>query len=145
MSSIVNPTLGMGDDRSLSNYRFAQGFPTRENCDLSNPREAFLWMLVALPGVNGAMLTVPVGYNMAVSEHLWECGARPAAEPLKKWIPPKATGPHWMTSPGRWAPVDSPEDDQEHPADAALAKLTQQQKAELYERLRAMHERGALE
>jgi hypothetical protein len=140
---MINPTMGMAN-RQLNNYRFTKDFPTRDNCDPANPVEAFLWMLVALPGVNGASLTAPISYNMIVSEHLWECGARPAAEPIKKWIPPAATGPHWLTSPGRWVALDAPEGGPVHPADAAIEKLSHQQRAELFERLKRMHDSGSL-
>lgn len=111
-------------------YNFAKGFPTRENCDLSDPKEMFLWMLVALPGVRGAQLVMPISYNMAVSEHLYECGARLAADPVKKYQAPAANEPHWMTSPGRWVPLDAP-DTKPHPAREVLGKLTSVQKAEL--------------
>lgn len=139
---MINPNIGMAG-RSLSDYSFA-GFPTREGCDPGKPTEAFLWMLVALPGVNGAALAAPVSYNMMISEHLWECGARPVAEPVKKWIAPSATGPHWMTSPGRWVPLSHPDPEPAHPADEAINKLTQQQRAELFERLGRMHREGTL-
>lgn len=111
-------------------YNFTKGFPTRENCDLNDPKEMFLWMLAALPGVRGAQLVMPVSYNMAVSEHLYECGARLAAEPVKKYQPPTANEPHWLTSPGRWVPLDTP-DERPHPAREALGRLTALQKAEL--------------
>jgi len=140
---VINPTMGMAK-RSIDQYRFAKEFPTQHNCDPKKPTEAFLWMLVALPGVNGAPLTAPISYNMMVSEHLWECGARPASQPIKKWQPPKATGPHWMTSPGRWVPLDHPDPEPQHPADEALAKLSTQQRAELFERLQRMHNEGTL-
>ena len=55
--------------------KFAHTLPRRENCDLSNPKEMFLWMLVALPGVNGGQQIMPASYNMLVSEHLHQCGA----------------------------------------------------------------------
>ena len=140
ISNMHNPTAGMSKG-DLGAYRFTKSFPTRDNCNLKDPREMFLWCLVALPGVNGAQLTAPISYNMAVSEHLYECGARLVEEPTKKWIPPAATSPHWLTSPGRWVPLDHPVAEG-HPADVALSKLTQQQKAELFERLKRMHENG---
>lgn len=117
-----------------SRYNFTKGFPTRENCDLDNPKEMFLWMLVALPGVRGAQLVMPISYNMAVSEHLHECGARIAADPIKKYQAPSANEPHWMTSPGKWVPLDTPET-KPHPAREVLGKLTSLQKAELLKAL----------
>lgn len=111
------------------------GFPTRENCDLENPRQAFLWMLVALPGMRGAQMLMPVAYNQLVSEHLWKCGARPAADPVIKYQPPQANDPHWLTSPGRWVPLDAPEPPESNPARRALNGLTPMQKAELLKQL----------
>lgn len=116
----------------MAAYNFTKGFPTRENCDLNDPKEMFLWTLVALPGVRGAQLIMPVSYNMAVSEHLHECGARLSAEPVKKYQPPAANEPHWMTAPGKWVPLETP-DVTPHPAREALGKLTAMQKAELLE------------
>lgn len=113
------------------------GFPRRENCDLENPRQAFLWMLVALPGVNGAQMVMPIAYNELMSEHLWKCGARPSAEPIIKYQPPQANDPHWLTSPGRWVPVDAPDAAAERPARKALDKLTVTQRAELLRELLA--------
>lgn len=138
----MNPNFGM-NGANAQDYEFSKGFPTRENCDLENPREMFLWMLVALPGVVGAQLVMPIGYNMAVSEHLYECGAGLVREPVKKWIPPKANGPHWMTSPGQWVPMETPVEEQ-HPADVAINKLSRLQQAELLERLLKMRESGDL-
>ncbi|AER47576.1 minor tail protein [Mycobacterium phage DS6A] len=123
-------------------YNFTKGFPTRENCDLSDPKEMFLWTLVALPGVRGAQLVMPIAYNMAVSEHLHKCGARLAAEPVIKYQAPTANEPHWMTSPGRWVPIDAP-DERPHPAREALGRLTALQKAELLEALLAERDEGA--
>jgi len=114
-----------------------KGFPRRENCDLNNPRQAFLWMMVALPGVRGAQMVMPIAYNELVSEHLWKCGARPSADPVIKYQPPLANDPHWLTSPGRWVPVDSPEQGEANPARKALDKLTVQQRAELLRELLA--------
>ena len=141
---MINPTMGMGAAKQLANYKFTKEFPTRDNCDPAKPTEAFLWMLVALPGVNGASLTAPISYNMMVSEHLWECGSRPCEEPLKRWVPPSAVSPHWLTSPGRWVPASAPVEERRHPADEAIDKLSKQQRAELFERLKKMHEDGSL-
>lgn len=115
-------------------YTFTKGFPTRENCDLDDPKQMFLWMLAALPGVRGAQLVMPISYNMVVSEHLFECGARLSAEPTKKYQPPTANDPHWMTSPGRWVPLKEP-DVTPNPARQVIGRLTSIQKAQLLEEL----------
>lgn len=133
--------LGTGRQFDKTKYNFTRGFPTRENCDLADPKEMFLWTLAALPGMRGAQLVMPISYNMVISEHLHECGARlkcdncgHTAEPIKKYQPPEASEPHWMTSPGKWVPIDAPET-KPHPARAVLGKLTAMQKAELLEAL----------
>lgn len=136
LPGMMNPNFGA--DKS---YSFKKGFPTRENCDLEDPKEMFLWMQVALPGVRGAALVMPIEYNMMVSEHYHECGAQLAcracghmAEPVKKYQHPASGEPHWMTAPGRWVPLGTPDVDK-HPARKALDKLTAPQKAELRQML----------
>lgn len=105
-------------------------FPLRENCDPAKPDEAFVWMLVGLPGQNGAPLIMPVGYLRKISQRLWECGARPVEEPTIKYRKPTATDPHWMTSPGSWVPVDTPDPPRDEIGEA-LALMTAVQKGEL--------------
>lgn len=136
---MLNPTLGVGT--RIKAYNFTKGFPTRENCDLDKPTEKFLWMLVAMPGVNGAQQVMPVSYNMAISEHLCELGAMlkcPACghmeTPIKKYQSPASGDPHWLTNPGEWVKPDTPER-KPHPARSALEKLTSMQKAEILELL----------
>ncbi len=106
------------------------GFPTRENCDPNNPYEAFLWMLVALPYQQGGQLVMPVSYLQLVSKRLWDCGARPAADPAIKYRQPTGCEPHWMTAPGRWVDVGEP-DPTPNPVREVVQKLTMQQRAEL--------------
>ncbi|MCK9468669.1 MAG: DUF2744 domain-containing protein [Porticoccaceae bacterium] len=118
-------------------------FPTRDNCDPTNPEEAFLWMLVALPGMKGGQLLMPVEYLRQVSKRLWECGARPVEEPEIEYQKPSGNEPHWLTSPGKWRPAGTvapaSEVDQ---VDAALSQMGFQQRGELYTALCAW-ERGA--
>lgn len=129
--------------------KFSNRLPTRETCDLTNPKERFLWMLVALPGVNGGHQVMPSSYNMLVSEHLCRLGAMLqcpecgyAKEPELKYVPPKGADPHWLTSPGTWMrPEDVPQESGD-PMDEALSKLTQQQIAALYKRLKERAEGG---
>lgn len=113
-------------------------FPTRDNCDPTNPEEAFLWMFAALPHVRGAPLIMPPDYYRLVSKRLWDLGCRPVGEPVLEWIPPSATEPHWMTSPGRWVPAGAAgrlsEDEQ---ARQIVARMSMQQRAELKKALRA--------
>lgn len=109
-------------------------FPTRENCDLTNPDEAFLWMLVALPYQEGGQLVMPIPYLKMVSRRLWECGARPMEEPTIRYEPPTGVEPNWMTSPGSWVPADSPPQ-RRYTAKDVVAKLNGQQKAEFRDAL----------
>jgi hypothetical protein len=106
-------------------------FPTRENCDPNNPEEAFLWMFAALPHVRGAPLIMPTDYYRQVSKRLWDLGGRPSEEPTLQWVPPTATDPNWITSPGRWVPAGGAVQTEEQEASGALAKMARQQKAEL--------------
>lgn len=116
-------------------------FPTRENCDPTNPREAFLWMFAALPHVKGAPLIMPIAYYEDVSERLWDLGARPVADPVLEWVPPTATEPHWLTSPGRWVPAGTaPKRTEQDEARDAVARMSMQQKAELLKVLEALEE-----
>lgn len=107
-------------------------FPTRDNCDPTDPEEAFLWMFAALPHVKGAPLIMPVEYYRLISKRLWELGARPVADPELEWVPPTATEAHWLTSPGRWVPAGtSPVMSEEQEARNAVDKMSRQQKVEL--------------
>ncbi|WP_301119762.1 phage gene 29 protein family protein [Mycolicibacterium fortuitum] len=123
--------------KALETYKF-QGFPTRANCDMSDPKQMFLWMLVALPAMRGAQLAVPVAYNMMISEHLHKCGARYAcdncghiADPKHKYQPPATTDPHWLTSPGQWVHPDAP-DTAPHPARKVIGEMSQQQRTDVF-------------
>lgn len=115
--------------------QFPHGFPLRENCNPDDPYQAFLWMLVALPGQNGGQLILPIGYLQYVSKRLWDLGARPTEAPVLKYRKPSGTEPHWMTSPGAWVPIDAPDDDPRTPARRAADSLAAVQKAELLREL----------
>jgi hypothetical protein len=114
---------------------FPHGFPTRENCDPTNPYQAFLWMLVAMPYMKGAQLVLPVDYLQFVSKRLWDCGVRPVEEPTIKYQKPAATDPNWLTSPGSWVDVDTPDRDPVRPVEAVVDSLLNQQQAELMKEL----------
>jgi len=114
-------------------------FPTRDNCDPGDPEEAFLWMFAALPHVKGAPLIMPIDYYRAVSQRLWDLGARPAEQPTLEWVAPSATAPHWLTSPGRWVPAGTaPKRTEYDEARDALSRMSLQQKAELLKVLEAL-------
>lgn len=89
-------------------------------------------MFAAMPGLRGGALMLPIDYLKLMSQRLWDLGARPVEEPTLEWVPPAATDPNWITSPGRWVPVGSVEQvSDEVQARAAMAKMSGQQKAEL--------------
>lgn len=115
--------------------QFPYGFPLRENCNPDDPYQAFLWMLVALPGQNGAPLVMPISYLQLMSKRLWDLGARPVEKPVLKYRKPLAMDPHWMTSPGSWVDVNAPEVDPRSPARRAADSLAPIQKAELIREL----------
>jgi hypothetical protein len=104
-------------------------FPLQETCDPTNPEEAFLWMLVALPYQQGGQLVMPVPYLRMVSQRLWDCGARPTADATIRYEPPTGVEPNWMTAPGVWVPADAPARPR-YTAEDVVAGLNTQQKAE---------------
>ncbi|EOM78092.1 DUF2744 domain-containing protein [Rhodococcus rhodnii] len=100
-----------------------QGIPTRENCDLENPRQMFLWMFTALPGVMGApLITVPEMWEM-ISFRMWQCGARLAADPVVKYAATRDNILNRWTAAGKWIDVDEPEPPRRSVADS-LDKLS---------------------
>ena len=120
-------------------------FPTRENCDPTNPREAFLWMFAALPHVKGAPLIMPISYYEEISQRLWDLGARPTEEPTLEWVAPTATEPHWLTSPGRWVPAGTaPKRTEQDEARDAISRMSMQQRAELFKVLEALEAGGQI-
>jgi hypothetical protein len=115
----------------LNSYKWTKdGVPTRETCDLDDPKEMFLWCYAGLPGINGAPLLFPNEVFAMWSEHMYECGARLVADAIKKYRPPNGREPNWATAPGRW--VDSAEPDPpQRPALAAWQGLQWMQQTEL--------------
>lgn len=135
-----NPNLSM---KNMSDYTWTKhDLPIRENCDVNDPKEMFLWMFTAPPGLNGAPMAFPTEYYMMLSEHLWECGARLTGEPMKKYRRPTGTEPNRFTTPGQWVPIDTP-DPVPNPAREAWDKLSWQQKAEIAALVREHDEKDA--
>ncbi|MFC9768478.1 DUF2744 domain-containing protein [Rhodococcus jostii] len=85
------------------------GLPTRGTCDLSNPRQRFLWIFTALPGVVGAPLPLPTEYWEHVSYHMVECGLRLGGNQIKKYQPPQGSLLNRWTAAGKWVPLDEPD------------------------------------
>lgn len=107
-------------------------FPVRGNCDPNDPEEFALWAFVALPGVRGGPLIMPISYYRLVSQRLWDLGFRHVTEPTLEWVPPTASDPNWITSPGHWVPAGSvDEPSEEDQARLAMSRMTAQQKDEL--------------
>ncbi|MFG1796683.1 DUF2744 domain-containing protein [Nocardia sp. NPDC049149] len=106
-------------------------FPIRDNCDPTDPEEAFLWMLVGLPGLKGAPLLLPVQHLRAVSRRLWDCGARPVGEPVIKYRPPRAGDPHWLLSPGTWTDINDPDPEDVFDVRQFVAELPLRQRQQL--------------
>ncbi|GAA5086969.1 phage gene 29 protein family protein [Nocardia iowensis] len=106
-------------------------FPIRDNCDPADPEEAFLWMLVGLPGLKGAPLLLPIQHLRAVSRRLWDCGARPAEAPVIKYRPPRAGDPHWLLSPGTWADINDPDPEDVFDVRKFVAELPLRQRQQL--------------
>ncbi|AHH22111.1 hypothetical protein NONO_c73550 [Nocardia nova SH22a] len=106
------------------------GVPTRDNCDLTNPRQAFIWMFVAMPVMKGAPLMLPTEYWEMQSFRMWTLGARPVADPTRKYQPPESvTANAWMAS-GSWVSLDTPERPRKTLAQA-LRELPQRERAEV--------------
>lgn len=83
-------------------------FPTRETCNLADPKQMFVPLLVALP-MKEYSVRFPVVYLSILSTHLHECGAFMKCpqcgfekEPVKQWQAPAAASPHWLSDPGGW-------------------------------------------
>lgn len=131
--------------QNRSAKKFAGVIPTREQCDLTDPREMFAWMFVGLPLMNGAPMLFDADWALEASEHLAHGGAMlkcPGCEhesaPDKEYVPPDLSGPHWLTSPGKWVPYgEKPAVSVNDEIDASLAKMSQRQVAELFKALEA--------
>lgn len=94
--------------------------PTREICNLEDPEEMFLWMFVALPGLKGAPMLLPMEYYRGVSKRLYELGARLTEDATLKYQLPRSGDPHWISGMGQWVPLDTPD-----PVDPTVRTLVQ--------------------
>lgn len=121
-------------------------FPTRDNCDLADPQERFLWMFAALPYQNGGQFIMPIDYFRLVSERLVRLGAMLECpncghhnEPELEYLPPSANEPNWATSAGRWVEAGSVSEEDKIRAGLAsgLARMGHQQRVEFYKALQA--------
>lgn len=85
------------------------GVPTRENCDPDNPRQRFLWMYTAPPGMQGAPLMLPTEWWELMSWRQCTLGAGIVAEPTLKWQAPIAQAASPWTAAGKWVSLDTAE------------------------------------
>lgn len=125
------PQEGLIDGKSFHDWPAwnGQGVPLRENCDLDNPRQRFLWMFTAMPGMKGAPLMLPPEYWEMQSWRMCVLGAGIVAEPSLKYQGPLTTAnPH--TAAGQWVPPETPDPPRPSMKDM-VAKLSQPDRAEL--------------
>ncbi|MGC0364998.1 hypothetical protein ABH922_002982 [Rhodococcus sp. 27YEA15] len=107
-----------------------RGLPVRENCDLRNPRQAFLWMFTGMPGVVGAPLMLGTEYWEMQSWRMWILGARPSAKPTLKYQPSSNALEDRWTAQGDWVPMDTP-DPPRSSWEEIVAQLPHSDRAEL--------------
>lgn len=108
-----------------------RGVPTRDTCDLNNPRQAFLWTFTAMPGMQGAPLAMPTEYWELMSWRQWVLGGRMVAEPGLKWQPPASTmAANPWTASGKWVHPNTPDPEHKTVADL-IRELPQQDRADL--------------
>lgn len=106
------------------------GVPLRTNCDLSNPRQKFLWMFTAMPGMRGAPLMMPAEYWEMQSWRMCVLGGDVVNEPTQKWqAPENAVNPHMAA--GSWVDLDAPEPQRKTIKDMMLA-LPQKDRADIH-------------
>jgi hypothetical protein len=111
--------LGVIDGKKFHEYPKweGRGLPLRETCDLSNPRQRFLWMFVAMPMMKGAPLMLPTEYWEYMSWRLCVLGAGIIDEPqIKYQAVGNLTNP-W-TAAGKWVDKDTPEPERKSLADS---------------------------
>jgi hypothetical protein len=83
-----------------------QGIPTIYNCDLDNPRQAFLWTYTCPPKIVGAPLVWPVTYYEYLSYRQWQLGVRPVHPPELAYVATSTNILDTSTAAGKWYPVD---------------------------------------
>ncbi len=83
-------------------------FPTREVCDPTDPRQAYLWGLAALPFQRGGPLVFGVEELEAWSVKLWELFGppNPVWEPRLVYRLPDPAAPGSLISAGEWMEVE---------------------------------------
>lgn len=97
------------------------GLPLAENCDLRNPRQAFLFAFTAMPAMKGAPLILPTSYWELQSWRMWQLGMRPTGRKRHlKYAAPASMMNAW-TAQGEWVTLDK-----EEPAPKTLREVVQE-------------------
>lgn len=137
LSDIVG---GLVDGKRFDEYEpwEGRGLPTRENCDLTNPRQKFLWCFTAPPGQRGAPLAMPTEAWELMSWRLCVLGGDLVHEPGLKWQAPANVANPW-TAAGKWVHPSTPEPERKTFGELFRA-LPQQDRAEI--RAAILHEIG---
>lgn len=84
--------------------------PTQDNCDLDNPREMFLWMLVNVSNSQVPLL-FPRKVLEDISEQIYRCGGRLHLDEQQIFYrPPKPPedGSVWDSLGGEWVEAEQP-------------------------------------
>ena len=84
--------------------------PTQDNCDLDNPREMFLWMLVNISNSQVPLL-FPRKVLEDISEQIYRCGERLHLDEQQIYYkPPKPPedGSVWDSLGGEWVKAEQP-------------------------------------
>lgn len=77
--------------------------PTADNCDITDPEEAWLPALIAIPGIRGAPLPFPIEYLKVLSKRLYDFGGPPNPEMQSVWYhPPRSGDISPMFASGEW-------------------------------------------
>lgn len=109
--------------------------PMYEDCNQDNPREAFTWALVGLPGPRNAPLMVHPDVLRNWSKHLWDLGFRhDPTQQTKEFHPPARGVTHWLNGSGQWLPTGTPRAPQVSAPD--MSQLTPHERAHVVQQLR---------
>ena len=101
----------------------------------------YLWMFVALPGIKGAPLLLPMEFWRGVSKHIVECGGMLGGAQVKQYQPPTDGDAHWVTGLGTWVSMDTPIERPE-PADEIVSQLSLAHLSKLEAAIERRKERG---
>lgn len=116
--------------------------PTRENCDLDDPDERFLWAFTSMPDMGGALLMLPNDLMRKLSKRLSQVGAMLRCpncgheeKPEIRWrMAPADPGSPFPSTAGEWVPADLPETERDVVAER-LAQMGPHVKRVVAERL----------